>query len=210
MELHLKLTNPGVAEWKVDGNLVYSSSSVTFIAEDIWRFQCWTNQNNQNFWIDDIAINDTSGSYNNSWIGDGHVVVIKPNAAGDITQLLSSTGNPNYQNVDDVPFDATGNNSGSTAGLYDLYNFESCGLANVGFSSVNVIGMGKAETDDGLACKTIIKTSGSEAEDDGVQYLRTGDWDYIMGDCHAKKPDGSDWTVADIDAIQGGFKIADG
>lgn len=212
IEIHFKATNPATVEMKANGNLVYSSSSISMSAGNIWRLQFWTNQNNQVFWMDDLAVNDaTSGSYNTGWIGDGHVEVIKPNAAGDVTQLISSTGNPNYQNVDEIPFDGAGNNSGSTAGQYDLYNFESCGLSNVGFSSVNVIGMGIAETDNGLACRSIIKTSGSEAlGTEDTNYLRTGGWDYIMGKYWAKKPDGTDWTVADIDSIQAGFRITDG
>ena len=53
-------------------------------------------------YYDDIAINDTTGAADNSWCGDGCVIAIKPNAAGDNTDLTNSdeTQVNNYSYVD--------------------------------------------------------------------------------------------------------------
>jgi len=42
--------------------------------------------------FDDMAINNTTGSNNNSWCGNGTIVVVKPNGAGNSSQWDSSQG----------------------------------------------------------------------------------------------------------------------
>jgi hypothetical protein len=44
------------------------------------------------FYIDDIALNDTSGTVNNSWCGNGTIIGLHPNGAGNYTQFTNSTG----------------------------------------------------------------------------------------------------------------------
>jgi endo-1,4-beta-D-glucanase Y len=60
-------------------------------------------------YFDDIAINDSTGSFENSWPGEGHVVHLKPNGAGTSAQWRIGAGaGANYENVDETtPDDAT-------------------------------------------------------------------------------------------------------
>lgn len=60
------------------------------------------------YW-DDWAINDASGSRNNTWIGDGGIYLLTPTGAGTTTQL-SRGGNDsgaNWNQVDEVPQNGT-------------------------------------------------------------------------------------------------------
>lgn len=59
-------------------------------------------------YYDDIAINNVSGSFQNSWPGDGGVVALTPNAAGD-----SNCTTGNYTMVGEIPISNTAT-SGST------------------------------------------------------------------------------------------------
>lgn len=59
-------------------------------------------------YYDDIAINNVSGSFQNSWPGDGGVVALTPNAAGD-----SNCTTGNYTMVGEIPISNTAA-SGST------------------------------------------------------------------------------------------------
>ena len=54
-----------------------------------------------------IAINDTEGSYQNSWIGAGAIYAIKPNGIGDYEEMtpFPNSGESNYEDVDEVPPD---------------------------------------------------------------------------------------------------------
>lgn len=53
--------------------------------------------------FDDIAINSTSGSFQNSWPGEGEIIHLKPDGTGDYGHWTND-----YQNIDEVtPDDAT-------------------------------------------------------------------------------------------------------
>jgi MYXO-CTERM domain-containing protein len=71
------------------------------------------------FDVDDVAINDDTGTFQNSWPGPGRVVLVGP--ASDVaTGWTASVAGPNFHNVDDEPGtpddDATYNHTiGSTA-----------------------------------------------------------------------------------------------
>lgn len=42
--------------------------------------------------IDDVAVNDTTGTKNNSWCGDGSIIALRPKGAGNKTQWTTSQG----------------------------------------------------------------------------------------------------------------------
>lgn len=58
------------------------------------------------FW-DDIAVNDTTGSYQNSWIGTGGVYLLRPTAEGGTVMWTKSAGTSHWQLVDEVPYNTT-------------------------------------------------------------------------------------------------------
>jgi hypothetical protein len=74
--------------------------------------------------LDDIIVNDTTGSFNNAWPGCLKVVLLRPNEVGSSAQWIKSEEGLNYDLVNEVPFDAT--QYLYTAGLdqLDLYNVE--------------------------------------------------------------------------------------
>jgi hypothetical protein len=66
------------------------------------------------WFFDDIQINDTSGSVENSWPGEGRIVHARPNAAGDSNTWQTASGgsgsgsSTNYEAVNEIyPNDAT-------------------------------------------------------------------------------------------------------
>lgn len=104
--------------------------------------------------IDDVAVNDTSGGTNNSWCGDGHIVMLVPNGNGASSQWTGSDGNStdNYLLVDDpgsaVPDNDSTYVAASTSSLTDDYavtDFSIPGGANV----QNVWAVGVLRKDSG-------------------------------------------------------------
>jgi hypothetical protein len=74
--------------------------------------------------IDDIAINDTHGSEDNSWCGDGHVVALVPSAdvAGSIAfdrQPTTTAGN--FNKVNEIPANTTNWVESDQPNEVDLY-----------------------------------------------------------------------------------------
>lgn len=94
-------------------------------------------------YFDDVAINDGSGSFQNGYPGDGKIILLRPNAAGDNTGLTTgvSDNTNHYLNVDDItPDDDTTYNQTSTASQTDDYNIED---APIGSSdTINVVSVG--------------------------------------------------------------------
>jgi hypothetical protein len=58
-------------------------------------------------YLDDIAINDTTGDYQNSWPGTGGVYLLKPNGEGTVQQWTPSEGTVHYTLVDEIPKNTT-------------------------------------------------------------------------------------------------------
>jgi hypothetical protein len=73
--------------------------------------------------IDDIAINDTSGTANNGRPGDGRVVLLVPNGAGSNTGLTrgGTDSGANWSQVEELPPSMTDYVFGATAALRDTY-----------------------------------------------------------------------------------------
>lgn len=85
--------------------------------------------NTGTMWFDNVFINnmvaDPDDPDNISHIPSGRMLtVLKPNGAGTFAQFTPDGGNPNWQNVDEVPVTVTDKNIAAAAGLIDSYNIE--------------------------------------------------------------------------------------
>jgi hypothetical protein len=58
-------------------------------------------------YLDDIVVNDATGSFNNSWPGCLKVVLLRPNDDGGHSDWTASLEGHNYDCVNEVPYDAT-------------------------------------------------------------------------------------------------------
>lgn len=95
------------------------------------------------YYLEDLAINSSGGSFQNSWPGEGKIVHLRPNAAGDNTGLTTgvSDNTNHYLNVDEVtPDDDTTYNQTSTASQIDDYNLDASGIG--ASDTVNVVQVG--------------------------------------------------------------------
>lgn len=106
-ELYVKIAaSPnGAFTVKFDGTTVLTWTGATDNQASIDRFRF--SGPLQVFYIDDIAVNDTSGGSDNSWIGDGGVLAaLVPTGAGNYTDLIASTGNA-WDCVNEIPVSTT-------------------------------------------------------------------------------------------------------
>lgn len=72
--------------------------------------------------FDDLYMADTTGSYNNDFLGDVKIVSSIPDANGN-TNNFTPTAGQNYEAVDDVPTSTSDYVYSSTAGNIDDYSF---------------------------------------------------------------------------------------
>lgn len=122
-----------VAEMKIDGSVIGTLTGQTFTRAN--ELACAVGNvggsatTTGEWWIDDVAVNDTSGSAQTSYPGEGSVVMARPNAAGDSTILVKGGSSPaatNWQSVNESPPDDgvtfVGRVTGSASTQTDDYN----------------------------------------------------------------------------------------
>jgi hypothetical protein len=205
LELYAKLDDAaGVLTLKVDGveDATFSGDTLPGASAAITNVQIYTGEGLA--YVDDIAINDASGAADNSWPGDGRVIGIKPNGAGDNTDFTPSAG-ANYENVDDVPHDSdtTYNHSG-TDGHYDLFNLEACGLSDVDILGVNVKGTMRKEVANGDKARLKVKAGATEYDGDDKDILTS--YTRINQEWRTNPNTAAAWQTAEIDALQAGYE----
>ena len=162
-------------------------------------------------YYDDIAINDTNGSVDNSWCGDGHVLAYVPNGNGDVSQLTGSDNNStdNYALVDEIPTGSSPDDyvQDTSVDQYDLYQITNTGWSGgVSISRAWVEGRGLDVNADGGKCQLGIKPSGgSESWSSDITLLTS--LTAIKSSEYLVNPlDSGAWEPADIDSLQIGFK----
>jgi len=86
-------SSTGAYELRVDNISIYSANSQNTGSNGIKIiFSGATSSAVMYRYIDDIAFNDTSGTINNSWCGDGTIVSLKPKSSGNKSQWDTCEG----------------------------------------------------------------------------------------------------------------------
>lgn len=162
--------------------------------------------------FDDVALNSVAGSQNNSWVGDGRITGLLPNAAGDSTQLSVLGSATNWQNVDErPPNDVTDYNFGTTAGLKDLYGLTD--PSNV--ASVNAVSLvTRAAKDDAGAASVVPKikagTGGGapSTESSGANRVLSTTWTSYFDVFETNPATTAAFTAAELNPLQAGVETA--
>lgn len=199
----------------VDGVDLGSSSSAAGYSYDriTWGFFGHGGSPTVDVLFDDIAVNNTAGSYQNGAPGKGKIVHLRPNAAGDSSSWTPSAGS-NYQCVDEViPNDDTDYVSSSTTNQEDYYNVEASGL--IGTETINVVAVSqrsKSITSSSTISVGAMKTEGGTKAVSGTVNVGTSynthssDSSPTYNLITYQDPDGSNWTPSTVDTMQIGIK----
>ena len=212
IEVHIKIDNTvGVVEVKVDGlddcdvsgDTEGAASTITSLYLTTAYSSAAPGGTN---YFDDIALNDTAGGVDDSWCGDGRIIVIKPNGDTATLDLTPSAAVGHYTLVDEVPADGdTTYVEGSVDDEEDIYDLEACGLGDVIIARIWTEARVKDTASSGKSVALITLASGG-AEVSGGDVALTGTYTTkVLGTEELVNPvDSAAWEVADIDALQGG------
>lgn len=211
VEIRVLIANTGgIIQTRIDGasDISFTGDTQPGTATTVDNL-LFTSDGGSTNYMDDIACNDTSGTSENSWCGDGRVYLLKPNANGDVSQLVGQDGDSvdNYLNVDEVPHDSdTTYNQSATAGQYDLYNLETLALGNATVKRVWVEARVRELTASGDAIQLGIKTNATEYWSNNITV--SGSYARVVGPDYTTNPNtGTTWTQTQIDALQAGIKV---
>lgn len=172
--------------------------------------------------IDDVAVNDTTGSVQTGLPGPGNVVHLAPNAAGDNAGWATTVGGTsNWQRVSEItPDDATTYNATVATGTttIDDHNLSSTATAGVSGERVTLVQVGgrigsNAVTAASLVYRIKSQTAGTVLESASVSVALNG-WathkaaaPFIQQLTSYTDPQaGGAWTTALLDQAQIGYR----
>jgi hypothetical protein len=209
IEVHIRLDNSGAIDVRVDGADFVSFAGDTTPGADT-TFDNLYLVSPGVVYLDDLAFNDASGSADNSWCGDGKIVMLSPNGNGDLSQLMGSDLNSvdNYLLVDEVPPNSdTDYVASATTNQADLYAMTTTTIPTKAVvKRVFVEARAREEVASGDSIKLGIKTNSVEYWSGSIvqstSYTRSVGPDYLVN-----PQTGSAWTQGEIDALQAGVKI---
>jgi hypothetical protein len=157
-------------------------------------------------YFDDLYILNTTGTTNNTFLGDVRVAALMPTGAGSSTQLTPTGSASNWQNTADVPINTARYNSSSTVGQRDTY-----ALADLPAGTGTIFGiqtnMTASKSDAAVAgIKAAIK-SGSNVYYDSTQNLSAS----AVQSRAVRETDpatSTTWTVSGINGLEAGAEVA--
>ena len=141
---------------------------------------------------------------------DDPSIILRPNAAGDVTQLGNNSANANWQNVDEATSDG---NDTYVYGQYtfyvrDLYNLFDHTTESETINSVTIYILARKDVQVAGGGKTLIKTGGTEYL--GAENTLTDSYASYSTTYTTNPQAGGAWTWAQIDALQAGVALRTG
>lgn len=152
-------TNVQSITTRVDGLIIRNIIGAQTLAANamtlaVWGAFCLTTDNGgtgtgtiATFYVDDIAINDNTGTSQTDWPGNSSFIKVSPSGAGDSNTFATQTGGTagsanNFTRVDETPpDDATTFNGSNTTSQSDLYAV-SLGASLPNNAIINVVQVG--------------------------------------------------------------------
>lgn len=209
---------------RIDGS-EFAGSSARDLAAGFWGGQIGGNiqaeaQTTGNWYFDDIAINDSTGSFQNSYPGEGEIIHLRPNAAGDNAGWAAGTGST-FAEVDEVTPDTGTYIASTTSGDISDFNIDDTPAALASDDTINcvMVGVRYAEsvtTDPDPTFKIRIKASsgGTVEESSDITANATAFGTYpssiyryqlVIYDLPGAST--TAWTKTDLDAAQIGVNL---
>lgn len=200
----------GLVQLKVDGVDVLNASGLNLGSVPLYArighaaFSPYIDWMGMRQDVDDLAINDTTGSFNNSWIGRGGIYPAIPNGPGALTEFTPSAGS-NWQCVDELPpNDDTDYVQSDVLDARDLYTTGGIAPTDGIISAVQWVSRAKLiEPGIGNLRRYVRHNAANYASSD-----KPTDATYrYLTDIMELAPDGSGWSVAKVNALQIGQQV---
>lgn len=159
-----------------------------------------------NHFIDDIAVNSTAGTVNNSWCGDGYIQIFSPNAAGATTQWVPSTGD-NYNTVNEFPTADDADYVLSTAAdELDLYGMPDLPSEAGVVKTLTVSTRGNKIGTTNPNIRLVVRTNSINYESNNIALPNDPTFSLVSNTWETSPDTSALWTVANANALQIGIK----
>lgn len=221
----------GTFKLYVDGTLITSQACSVINGFSRIRMGVSGVATSMDMYMDDVAVNDTTGSVQNDLPGPGAVVHLKPNAAGDNNLFGTAVGGTagaanNYTRVNEVPpNDSTSYNQTAATGTTTIDDFNVDNASTAGIGTADLITCvqvgGRVSSDVTTAASVVYRIKGQAAgtvvESASVPVNNTstaGAWGVHRGQSprpyqltsYTSPQDSAAWTAAKLDNMQIGYR----
>lgn len=210
LEVYVKLAaNPnGRFTLKFDGSQILDFTGATNTYSTVNRFYCKCAGGGGGCFVDDIAVNDTTGGVDNSWVGDGGVLGgLVPSGTGNYSDLTASTGNA-WDCVNELPgsmsdyiYSSTVDQKSSFA-MTDLSGLP----AGASISRVWTELLALESAAEGGKIATLLR-SGSTDDVGSDQTLTLAAARYTSSEYLTDPADAAAWNSTKVNALEAGAKV---
>lgn len=154
--------------------------------------------------IDDLVVMDTTGSLNNSFLGDVTVSAIYPSGAGATSGWTPSAGS-NYQCVDETaPNDDTDYNATATLDAVDTYAMTNCSAGAV-IKAVQLLASVRKEDVGAANIKLVTRSGGTDYLGTEIGISTTA-YAYVREVREVDPATSAAWTESGFNAVEFGMK----
>lgn len=218
VEMHIKFGGSGaIAQLRVNETLIidWTGSLVGPSAEDTFtKFRIYNNVisggvSNTRYY-DNIAINDTTGTINSGWVGDGYIVGLYPSGNGTTSQLVNAD-NTSVDNFKFINRRRTTNTmnfvAASAPNDKDTYALPS---PPEEFNGVNAIAVAASAVRHGNAitqARMLLQPPAQLEVQSANIALPVGGEDYIRAEFNNNPNTGEPYTLAELDAMEAGIQF---
>lgn len=160
-------------------------------------------------YMDDMAINDDSGTKENSYPSLGGVYCLRPNADGAASDWTRSSGTANYQAVDEIPPNTTDYVYATTSGSQDLYGLTDLPVEVTSVALVQPIAIVSLASAGSSSVGALMRheTTNYRSGDTGIVNV-TPSYVAVRGSVYYEVAGGSGaWTPEQVNALQVGVEI---
>jgi len=212
-EVHIKIAGAGVGRFEVkfDGTKVINFTGETNNQTSVDRYRLYavTSGLGDKTYYDDIAVNDTAGAVDNSWIGDGGVLaaLVPITGTAQYANLIASE-EPAWDCVNEVPANATNYVYESTVNKKSTYLLSDLTGLPAGTSIARVwVELDALETAaDGDKIATFLRSATMAVQGDDkaltLAYAR-----YLSAEYLTDPADSAVWSEAKVNALQAGAVV---
>lgn len=194
----------GIFQVKFDGILILDFHGATNSQPSIDQLSFGPGSNAWiDFYLDDIAFNDTNGPVDNSWIGDGGVLPAKvPIGPGKYADWVASAGLP-YACIDEIPNNNSDFISADAVGKKSVFALSNLAGLPAGASITRVWAewTARKNTTD-LASIASLVCSGATEVEGTPQELTMAPVRFFSPEYLVDPADSAPWTTAKVDALQ--------
>jgi hypothetical protein len=162
-----------------------------------------------NVLFDDIYICDTQGTYNNDFLGECVVALLRPNANGIYSQWVGSDGNStdNYLMVDEPYFNTSEYIESSTLNEMDSFNFQSLPTSALEVKGIQLSFYGTRTSAGDRRVTPFTRVSGSDYLTNELALGVNDNYNINNVIIETNPNTGILWTESDIVNLEAGFKI---